>query len=646
MLSAHGVQCRWGISPEQLSGAGAYGVASAMPVSRILHDPETESAKTVLGVPIMARLTLLLTILTTLVAILGGFRYFMDTIREMRWRKQKTGKWLLAVALCFLPSLSDAACSGSSPTRTAASTSQTDVNDCITASVDGDTINIPAGTSTWNARITIPDTKGIVLSGAGTGSTNITFGTCTGGALGHMEVYIAPGNSLTRVTAISFTFSNTGCNSDEVNIYVNGYSTTPNFRFDHNEFKNVRSRGIQLWSGSASADLWGLIDNNLFQCLTTGTSAHPLDFNGYRGGDGEMWERQGGAPEWGTNKFVFVEDNEFDMVDMADNVFDAYGGAKFVFRNNIVRNTMPGVHGADSGSRRGVHSFEIYRNEFTNELGTDPFTAFQYRSGAIMQWGNTWEAGFGNSGNLRLYRITDTDTYPPWGMCNGTKIFDGNGSPTGYPCLDQVGWRFDDGYTSTTAGTRTLTPIYFWENTQGGSAMAAPDTTGLSGYVNQNREYYTSTGASCTGGGSCTTGVGVGTSLPTTCTTGVGFWKTNEGTWDSVQVGNDGVLYICTSTNTWTLSYTPYTYPHPLQGLGGGDSGTPSSLILFLELLSGLGMLWHWRAVLVNVHLAGVTPMVALESSAQLAIRLEDRAKTILAVGLLTVLQRIRRGVR
>jgi hypothetical protein len=26
----------------------------------------------------------------------------------------------------------------------------------------------------------------------------------------------------------------------------------------------------------------------------------------------------------------------------------------------------------------------------------------------------------------------------------------------------------------------------------------------------------------------------------------------------------DGPLCVCTSSNTWSLYYTPYTYPHPL----------------------------------------------------------------------------------
>lgn len=56
----------------------------------------------------MARLTLLLSVLTALVALLGGFRYVVDTLREYRWRKRTTGKWLAAIMLCATPLLDTA----------------------------------------------------------------------------------------------------------------------------------------------------------------------------------------------------------------------------------------------------------------------------------------------------------------------------------------------------------------------------------------------------------------------------------------------------------------------------------------------------------------------------------------------------------
>jgi hypothetical protein len=68
--------------------------------------------------------------------------------------------------------------------------------------------------------------------------------------------------------------------------------------------------------------------------------------------------------------------------------------------------------------------------------------------------------------------------------------------------------------------------------------------------------------------------VGWGTlaNRPTTCTAGVAYFATDQGSWNTSssnplgvqQNGADGLLYKCTSTNTWTLYYTPYAYPHPL----------------------------------------------------------------------------------
>jgi len=71
-----------------------------------------------------------------------------------------------------------------------------------------------------------------------------------------------------------------------------------------------------------------------------------------------------------------------------------------------------------------------------------------------------------------------------------------------------------------------------------------------------------------------TSGTGHGTlaNRPTTCTPRVGYWATDQGNWNQSGSGGQGELFVCTAQNTWTLSYTPYTYPHPV--IAGGTTGT------------------------------------------------------------------------
>jgi hypothetical protein len=113
------------------------------------------------------------------------------------------------------------------------------------------------------------------------------------------------------------------------------------------------------------------------------------------------------------------------------------------------------------------------------------------------------------------------------------------------------------------------------ENPWGASNPSVQD------HIAPNRDYYNAVSASAQSSPTTpfngATGMGFGTlaNRPTTCTTGsetadtghggVGYWATDEGR-----------LYRCSATNTWTLHYTPYTYPHPLQSGGSGALPPPA----------------------------------------------------------------------
>jgi hypothetical protein len=125
-----------------------------------------------------------------------------------------------------------------------------------------------------------------------------------------------------------------------------------------------------------------------------------------------------------------------------------------------------------------------------------------------------------------------------------------------------------------TAGplNEVLDPVYEWDDTV---ANLLHGDVGFNdaGQILANRDYYTdnSNGSpvqqtSPTSAFNGTSGIGRGTlsNRPTTCTTGVAYWATDQGNWNQSGSGGQGKLFKCTAPNIWTMSYQPYTYPHPL----------------------------------------------------------------------------------
>jgi len=154
-------------------------------------------------------------------------------------------------------------------------------------------------------------------------------------------------------------------------------------------------------------------------------------------------------------------------------------------------------------------------------------------------------------------------------------------------CVDQIG-RGQGNYVSgstpspVSAINQALDPVYAWDNSGAGHITHAGFGVTYGTEVENNRDWYTdamngspTVQTSPTSPFNATTGVGFGTlaNRPTTCTPSVGYFATDQGTWNNS--GNSfgqGELFVCTATNTWTLHFTPYVYPHPL--IAGGTTGT------------------------------------------------------------------------
>lgn len=444
---------------------------------------------------------------------------------------------------------------------TAVSCSGADVQAAINSATNGDTVFVPSGSCTWTTAVSIPNTKGITLQGAGIDVTTIVDSIATDNTL---TVNVKNGNALAVVTGFTFDANQTNKTGSFSEVSVDTtLDSVDSFRIHRNKITNILRRGINVIS--SGPPISGLIDRNTICPVQTNQAAQTISLFG---DNDEGYEPFGRPVSFGSNSSVYVEDNTFCTAPPNDGPFDAYSGIRYVFRFNTVNFGTVAHHGTWSAARRAVVHCEIYGNTI-NDNGTPSATgAIQSRDSTCMIFDNIISGSYGAGLNIVTFRNERSCSGPGvFGICDGTSTWDENQmGQSGYACVDQVGHKFGADPVAD-MGANTLIGTYVWNNFWNGSltnlirytgGCAAEDT-----HVAANRDFYNQT-ATFNG----TVGIGRGTiaSRPATCTTGVAYWATDEGSWNTINPGADGQLYKCTATNTWTLYYVPYAYPHPLTG--------------------------------------------------------------------------------
>ena len=512
-------------------------------------------------------------------------------------------KWLSLIFL--LSALSGA----KGQTINAASCNGSDVQTALNSVTSSTTtVNIPAGTCTWNTEISFTVPSGsTTLSILGAGSLTTTGGgdvtvIVDGISATDAVLNITPGGSSTylRVAGLTFQGSGAGGNKNHGFLEINGVSNS--VRVDHSHFNDT------TYPGGATAALsvggvYGVTDHNIFD-LGDGTEVNGVVIS-YPDSGGFGDANWAAATSLGSSSFAFVENNTFN----GGAANDCQHGGKFVIRYNTLNDSAIQTHPTGGAGRgRGCRAWEFYENTLSAPNSSPQFNGFFLSSGTGVSWGNTAATGYETFMSMHSMRRDNTtygETATPngWGYCgtsfNGTgSAWDQNTSATtGYACLDQPGrgkgdllqGQFPNACDSTSGQcsssnyngswpNEATEPIYEWLD----SWTPAPGYP--YGFVNnyntdvlvQNRDFYlwcnpsnstgcsSFTGASTVGSG---TNGGVGSGLlsarPSTCTPSVAYWATDTNT-----------LYQCSSTNTWTTYYTPYTYPHPL--VTGGQAAAPA----------------------------------------------------------------------
>ena len=298
---------------------------------------------------------------------------------------------------------------------------------------------------------------------------------------------------------------------------------------------------------------------------------------------------------------MFIENNLLTGVRGSENDvpppgFNA-GGARYVCRfNTIVEYVGNGPllcprHGMEWKASRAAPGGSLLQHR-GNRTPQDAMRYDGLNAGVGYYFSNSISApGGGCNQFVGLDIPTFIKTAAPWGSCNGTGLYDQIPFTSTSACIDQPG----SGEGTLLSG---LTPILItlgvagWPNpaldpvyeagermTSGGlGTPLAVASDGSQTRILANRDYYAEVSQSAQSSQSSpfngTTGTGYGAlaNRPATCTPHVGYWATDQGNWNGSGSGGQGELYICTAANTWTMSYEPYTYPHPLTA--GGTTGT------------------------------------------------------------------------
>jgi hypothetical protein len=268
-------------------------------------------------------------------------------------------------------------------------------------------------------------------------------------------------------------------------------------------------------------------------------------------------------------------------------ILDAAASSTDNFYHNLIVDILSGTGAGQSRTTFG-YTASTKTTEVTVDWVTPPDSTSVFRL--------TWPLSV-NAFTVSHYRSL-TVCAECANVCDGAQGIDGNRAAyaadpnqAGYPCWRQPGRDAAD----------VLKPMYGWNNfwTYNGELRKLRKIA-TKAHVLANRDYFNAisvqTNATTPWDGSISGlsqdspanlggGFGPIAYRPTACYAepdaldagngGVFYFATDEGSWNTESAGDhathgtdhaqgeDGRLYRCSATNTWTLDYTPYTYPHP-----------------------------------------------------------------------------------
>ena len=419
----------------------------------------------------------------------------------------------------------------------AESTSLSDVQAAITAANSGQTVRIPAGSSTWAARLDTITTKALGIIGAGIDQTIIKRGFTntndTGQAVRGLIAFsptssLAATNPVFRLSGMTIDCDYRG---DGPWLY-NAYRQYPctNIRLDHLKIHHATYSGspwgydmFGICIGRYGA-MYGVCDNSTLNgdLFASNTS------------DDDVWTDT--AYNFGDANNFYFEDCTITATPVSETLCsDGNHSPRYCFRHNTLDVTdlnrgydspMFDIHGNQASPMRAGQGWEIYENSI---ICAGIAVSFDQRGGKAMCYNNTATK---TTGSLSMRVREEHD--------------DASVGPTPYVPNNLI-----------TGQPQHISDTYYWGNTIGGVQVDVDDSAEHVTYSGHScpEENYHFWNQAASFDGSVGIGIGLLAARPTSgLTAGVGYWATDTQT-----------LYRATGATTWETFYTPYTYPHPLR---------------------------------------------------------------------------------